>query len=67
MREGDWTCWFGGRSREACLALVRRTIVGDCDPCHVISVDIDPPKQKTVCDFSATKRLFGVNALDPRG
>jgi hypothetical protein len=64
---GDaWTCWFGGRSRAAYLELVRRTIIGDCDPLHVAMVDIDPPNQKTVCDFTATKKLFGVDALDPR-
>jgi hypothetical protein len=65
--DDDWTCWFAGRSRDAYLGLVRRTIVGDCDPRHVVLVDIDPPNQKTVCDFSATKKLFGVDALDPRG
>ncbi len=63
---GDWTCWFGGRNREAYLALARRTIVGDCDPRHVVLVDIDPAHQKTVCDFTATKKLFGVDAIDPR-
>lgn len=62
----DWTCWFGGRSRDAYLALLRRTIVADCDPRHVVLLDVDPSKQKTACDFVATKRFFGIDALDPR-
>lgn len=62
----DWTCWFGGRDRSAYLALLRRTIVADCDPASVVLVDIDPPKQKTNADFLATKKLFGIDAVDPR-
>ena len=62
----EWTCWFGGRSRDEALALLRDTIVGDCDPQHVVLLDIDPTHQKTAADFAATKRLFGVDAIDPR-
>ena len=63
---GDWSCWFGGRSRDDYLALLRRAIVGDCDPRHVALVDVDPAGQKTAADFAATKTFFGVDALDPR-
>ena len=62
----DWTCWFGGRDRAAFLELVRSAVVGDCDPANVVLLDIDPPQQKTVADFVATKRLFGVDAVDIR-
>ena len=62
----EWTCWFGGRSRDEALAIVRDTIVGERDPETVVLLDIDPPRQKTAADFGATKRLFGVDALDPR-
>ena len=62
---GDWSPFFGGRSREQALALVRSTIVGAHDPAHVVLVDIDPPAQKTSCDFRATKTLFGVDAVCP--
>ncbi len=64
--DDDWTCWFGGRSREEYIALLGRTIVGDCDPRTVVLLDIDPANQKTAADFLATKTLFGVDALDPR-
>lgn len=60
----EWTCWFN-RSREESLDIVRRTIVGNHDPENVILMDLDPPEQKTVVDFVATKVLFDVDAVDP--
>ncbi|HEX2835766.1 MAG TPA: hypothetical protein VHW00_22345 [Thermoanaerobaculia bacterium] len=60
-----WSCWFSGYDREAFLDLARRTIVGKQDPREVILMDIDPPRQKTFPDFSATKLLFDVDAIDP--
>ena len=61
----DWSCWFSGFGRDSFIDLARRTIVGDHDPAEVILMDIDPPRQKTVPDFAATKILFGVDAVDP--
>jgi len=61
----DWSCWFNGYDRDAFLELARRTIAGDHDPAEVILMDIDPPRQKTYPDFAATKKLFGVDAVDP--
>ena len=29
-------------------------------------MDLDPPAQKTYCDFAATRRLFGVDAVAPQ-
>jgi hypothetical protein len=63
--EGPWSCWFGDLDHDDFLALARRTIVGERDPAHVALVDIDPPAQKTSCDFRATKTLFGVDAVCP--
>ena len=62
----DWSCWFSGFDRDAFLDLARRTIVGNHDPAEVVLMDIDPPKQKTSPDFTATKLLWGVDAVDPR-
>jgi hypothetical protein len=61
-----WSCWFSGYDREAFLDLARRTIVGTNDPAEVVLLDIDPPSQKTYPDFLATKKFFGVDAVDPR-
>lgn len=60
-----WSCWFSGYDREAFIDLARRTIVGLHDPAEVILMDLDPPRQKTYPDFSATKLLFGVDPVDP--
>lgn len=61
----DWSCWYSGLDRDAFLSLARRTIVGEHDPYEVILMDLDPPRQKTYPDFSATRRLFGVSSYDP--
>ncbi|HUF16951.1 MAG TPA: hypothetical protein VMS12_02775 [Thermoanaerobaculia bacterium] len=60
----NWSCWFGLTRGEA-VELVRRTITGEHDPHEVILMDLDPPSQKTVPDFVATKRLFDVDAVCP--
>ena len=61
-----WGPYFSGLSRSAFIDLLRRTIVGDADPEEVILLDLEPEKQKTAIDFSATKALLGVDSVDPR-
>ncbi len=63
--ERPWSAWFDGRDRAGYLELARRTIVGAHDPAHVVLVDLEPEAQKTYADFSATKSLFGVDAVCP--
>jgi hypothetical protein len=63
---GEWSCWFGERDRASYLDVLRRTIVGSCDPRCVVLTDIEPARQKTAADFLATKTFFGVDMLDPR-
>jgi len=60
-----WSAWFAGGDRDGYLALARRTIVGTHDPAHVVLMDLEPTAQKTYADFSATKALFGVDAISP--
>ncbi len=61
-----WSSWHGGLAAGALLDLLRRAIVGDEDPAEVVLVDVEPQRQKTYCDFEATRLLFGVEAADPR-
>jgi len=61
----DWTCWFPPFDRTSFLELARRTIVGRHDPAEVILLDLDPPTQKTLPDFLATREILGVEAVDP--
>lgn len=61
----DWTCWFSGLSRDDFLALAKRVVLGKHDPKDVILMDLDPPAQKTYPDFTASKVLFGIDAVCP--
>jgi hypothetical protein len=56
----------GGLNLGEYHALLRRAIVGNHDPANVILLEIDPARQKTLCDFLVTERLFGVRAVDVR-
>ena len=61
----DWTCWFSGLSRDGFLALAKRVVLGSHDPREVILMVLDPPAQKTYPDFTASKVLFGIDAVCP--
>jgi hypothetical protein len=58
-----WSIFAPGLDRASYLDLLRRTVVGDCDPDEVVLLDIDPATQKTSPDFVATERLLGVRAV----
>jgi hypothetical protein len=66
LPQGPWSPYFSGLSRASFLDLFRRTIVGRHDPERVVLVDLHPERQKTGVDFTATQRLLGVDAVDPR-
>src|SRR3984893_10163114 len=44
--------------------LLRRAIVGECDPENVIVMEIHPREQKTLPDFLLTEKLLGVRTVD---
>ena len=60
--QANWSC-FLDMDRPQALDLMKRTIVGDCDPSEVVLVDLEPETQKTSPDFVATRLLFGVDAV----
>ena len=62
----EWSCWHGGLDGPSFLELSRRAIVGNEDPAEVVLIDREPERQKTFCDFAATRLLFGIDACDPR-
>ncbi|MDL2718910.1 MAG: hypothetical protein PT977_14270 [Acidobacteriota bacterium] len=66
LPKGPWSPYFSGLSRTGFLDLLRRTIVGDEDPEEVVLLDLEPEEQKTAIDFHSTRRLLGVDAVDPR-
>jgi hypothetical protein len=54
---------LGGLDWESYKKLLRRAIVGDHDPKHVILMEIDPLQQKTLPDFLLTEKLLGVKTV----
>jgi len=60
------TPFFDGLTRSRYLDIVGRAICGSHDPAEVILLEIEPDEQKTLPDFVATERLWGVRALDFR-
>src|SRR5579864_2354212 len=59
----NWTSSFGGIRDEQYLEILRRTILGDSKPENVILLEIEPDKQKTRIDFSATEVLIGIQSV----
>ena len=54
---------LGGASMEDYREIVRQAIVGDHDPANVVLLEVEPEKQKTLCDFILTERMFGARAV----
>src|SRR5437764_13765189 len=59
----NWTSSFGGTRDEQYLEILRRTILGESKPENVILLEIEPAKQKTRIDFSATEVLIGIESV----
>ncbi len=54
---------LGGLDWEGYKKLLRRAIVADHDPEHVILIDIDPLHQKSLPDFLLTEKLLGIKTV----
>jgi len=54
---------MGGLDWESYKELLRRAIVADHDPSHVILMEIDPLHQKTLPDFLLTEKLLGIKTV----
>ena len=59
----NWTSSFGGIRDEQYIDILRRTIIGNSKPENVILLEIEPEKQKTRIDFSATESLLGIQSV----
>jgi len=60
---------LGGLEPQSYVSLLRRAILGECEPENVVLMEIDPLEQKTLPDFLLTERLCGVktvNVMDMR-
>jgi hypothetical protein len=56
--------YLGGYGRDTYQQLMRELIVGGHDPENVILLEIDPEKQKTLCDFLLAQRDLGIAIVD---
>ena len=64
--DGSLRVFLGGLTEEDYWALLRKTIVGNCDPENVILSELDPLHQKTRPDFEVTARRLGIAVVDIR-
>jgi hypothetical protein len=58
---------LGCLDAQSYVSLLRRAILGTCEPENVVLMEIDPLEQKTLPDFLLTERLCGlktVNVMD---
>src|SRR5690349_17404076 len=55
---------LGGLDWEGYKKLLRRAVLADHDPNHVILMEIDPEHQKTRPDFLLTERLLGIKTVN---
>jgi hypothetical protein len=56
----DETTYFNGMNRDGYIDLLRKTIIGDCNPGEVVLMDVNAPEQKTAVDFYLTEKHLGV-------
>ncbi len=56
----EWTSYFNGLTGDAYLEMLKRKIVGDCDPENVILLEIEPKRQVTRIDFYCMHELLGI-------
>jgi hypothetical protein len=56
----DETTYFNGMNRDGYIDLLRKTIMGDCNPGEVVLMDVNAPEQKTAVDFYLTERYLGI-------
>jgi hypothetical protein len=56
--------YLGGYDHDRYLQLMRKLIVAGHDPENVILLEIQPEKQKTLCDFLITQQDLGIPIVD---
>jgi hypothetical protein len=56
----DDSIYFNGLDRNACLDLLKKTILGPYQPDEVVLMDVNAPEQKTAVDFYITRQYLGI-------
>ncbi len=60
------TCLLGGLDLGSYYRMFRKAILGDHYPENVVLMEIDPLRQKTLCDFILTDRICGTQTVNIR-
>jgi hypothetical protein len=60
----NFTSFFSGLDGKQYIELLRKVILADKDPKHVILMEINPPQQKTRVDFACTEELTGIKTVN---
>lgn len=61
---GELSCWLSGLTEEGYLDLLRRVFLNGHAPEQTVLMEIAPLHQKTLPDFTATEKLFGIPFVD---
>jgi hypothetical protein len=56
----DWTIHFSGLDTPSYIDLLKRTIIGPCQPDEVVLMDVSAKEQKTGVDFFVTQDYIGI-------
>jgi hypothetical protein len=55
--------YFNGLTKNSYLELLKKTVLGDCNPEEVILLEIQPHQQKTRIDFYLTQEYLGIQPV----
>ena len=55
----NWSAYFNNLDETAYINLLKRTILGPCQPEDVVLMDVNAPQQKTAIDFYLTQKYIG--------
>lgn len=55
-----WSIYFSGLNKQSYTDLLKKTIIGPCQPDEVVLMDVNAPKQKTAVDFYITQNMIGI-------
>ncbi len=62
----ELTSFLGGLNKESYVQVMREAIAGAHEQSNVILMELDPFKQKTLPDFNASEKMFGVTIVNIR-
>jgi len=58
--DDEWSVYFSGLDKKSYIDLLKKTIIGPCQPDEVVLMDVNAPQQKTAIDFYITQNMLGI-------